>query len=105
MLKEDIVKLIKVRIEDGIKALDDKVATWLKGHFCTPRPIEAIINYELGTKKTFWLVTDHTGKDDAGKRIIYDADLDRFGLIMTTIQGSELFLGYHNNFADTVYAI
>jgi hypothetical protein len=105
MQDEQALNLIKIRIEEGLRALDDQLTLWLKEHLCPARRIQAIINYELGTKKTFWLITDHTGHNDAGKRVVYDAEKDRFGLVSTTMAGAELFLSYYKNFAETVYSI
>lgn len=103
MQEQEIVNLIKLRIEEGLKATDDRVTSWVRSHLNKPCAIEVIINYELGTKKTYWLVTDHTGKDDAGKRIAYDAGLDRFALIATSMTGQEILLGSYKNFVEAVY--
>ena len=106
MQDEQVLNLIKIRIEEGMKALDDKLTLWLKGHLCSPpRRIEAVTNYEIDTKKTFWLITDHTGSNDAWKRVIYDSEKDRFGLVSTTMTGAEILLNYYKNFAETVYSI
>lgn len=105
MRDEQINNLIKIRIEEGLRVIDEKIAAWLRAHLTQPRPVQVIINYELGTKKTFWLVTDHTGQEDCGKRIVYDPQLDRFGLITTTMHAEELLLGSYKNLADTLYSL
>lgn len=49
-----------------------------------------------------WLVTDHTGVQDSGYRVIYDEALDMFGLITELQDGRVYSLGFFGDFAETI---
>ncbi|MBI1925690.1 hypothetical protein HYR99_15725 [Candidatus Poribacteria bacterium] len=75
---------------------------WGKAHLIAPRRITFYPNLETSDMDSCWLVTDHTGVQDAGYRVIYDEALDMFGLITELHDGRVYCLGFYGGFAETI---
>ena len=52
-----------------------------------------------------WLVTDDIGDRDASSRVVYDAALRKFGLVMELQNGVLWYMGPYGSLVDTVQSI
>ena len=50
----------------------------------------------------FWLITDHTGREDASFRIVFDEALRRYGIECTILNNISLFAGFRASLVDAV---
>jgi hypothetical protein len=82
--------------------LDRRIATWLQLHVCSPRRITLSRKTDGSNTEDFWLVTDHTGSNDANFRIVYDDVVARYGLECTIGNSVCLFIGFRASLIDAV---
>ncbi len=85
-----------------IGTLDHEIARWLQMHALPPRRITLARKTDGGGTEDFWLVTDHTGSDDASFRIVYDDVAARYGLECTIGNDVALFTGFRASLVDAV---
>ena len=81
------------------KSIDKK---WIKEHLVLPRKIELCIDIENKKYDTFWLVTDHIGKNDSSYRVVYDEVSGMFGLETILDDGTNWYLGNYGDFSDAI---
>ena len=82
--------------------LDKHLSEWLRAHCIAPRPIVLSRKTDGGNSESFWLITDHNGRDDASFRVVYDDETQRYGLECTIQNNVCLFAGYRASLVDTV---
>ena len=79
-----------------------KTSRWLQLHALPPRRITLARKTDGGNTEDFWLVTDHTGSDDASFRIVYDDVAARYGLECAIGNDLPLFAGFRASLIDAV---
>ncbi len=89
-------------IKKSIGKLPKHLADWTKLHLCKPKEVKLSLDSEGNGFGTFWLVTDNTGTDDSSYRIIYDEELEMFGLECTLNNGLQEYMGTYGSFEETV---
>ena len=78
---------------------------WLHAHLIPARPIELARKTDGKETEPFWLITDHTGRQDASFRIVYDDAVRRYGIECTILNNICLFAGFRASLADAVMDI
>jgi hypothetical protein len=86
----------------ALPRLDSRLGEWLRSHCIPPRPIVLSRKTDGGNSESFWLVTDHNGRDDASFRVVYDDESGRYGIECTIQNNVCLFAGYRASLVDTV---
>jgi len=97
-----VIARIEGEVAAGLAALDEHYRAWAEAHLVSPRPVMVQVSTASDTAATFWLVTAETGTDDSGYRIVYDADMEMFGLIARVPGRGDVLLGLYGDFARTV---
>jgi hypothetical protein len=85
-----------------ISMLARNQAQWLRAHALPPQRITLARKTDGGHREDFWLVTDHTGADDAGFRVVYDDVSRQYGIECTILNGVNLFAGFRASLLDAV---
>lgn len=88
--------------EAAIGGLPVNTRDWLRSHLIPPRPIELARKPSGENTEEFWLITDHTGREDASFRIVFDEAERRYGIECTILNNISLFAGYRASLADAV---
>ena len=87
---------------EAISRLDRRTGIWLQVHARPPQRIALARKTDGSTTEDFWLVTDHTGNDDANFRVVYDDVVARYGIECTILNGVCLFIGFRASLVDAV---
>ncbi len=100
--------VIQAHIRDGLPRLETHMAAWVTDHLIQPRLIS--VQESDSTEETLevWLVTDHTGDNDASLRIVFDEKTRLFGhefLTESPNQCSLLLELISEDFAEVVQAM
>jgi hypothetical protein len=82
--------------------LDQRVGQWLRAHLVAARPITLSRTTDGANGEQFWLVTDHTGSDDASFRLVYDDVEARYGLECAILNSISLFSGFRASLVEAV---
>lgn len=85
-----------------IAMLDRVQAQWLRAHALPARRITLARKTDGGETEDFWLVTDHTGADDASFRVVYDDVSAQYGIECTIGNDVSLFAGFRASLLDAV---
>lgn len=88
--------------ETASSQLDVQTRDWLRAHLVPPRPIELARKTDGESTETFWLITDHTGREDASFRIVFDDVMRRYGIECTILNNICLFAGFRASLVDAV---
>ncbi len=101
---ESTVAIAKIAAdcEVAIRALEPRVGQWLRSHVVPPRRITLARRTDGSDTKEFWLVTDHTGTNDASFRVVYDDEGARYGIECAILNSISLFSGYRATLAEAV---
>jgi hypothetical protein len=92
--------LIDDEISRDLERLPPALARWVHSHLVAPSPIVLSTDPDGRIMRTFWLVTDHIGSDDAPCRVVFDGVA--FGLAITVDSGVEWYVGPIGSFAKAV---
>ena len=84
------------------RQLDRRVAMWLQMHKIAPRKIALSRKTDGSNTEEFWLVTDHTGSDDASFRLVYDDVAARYGIECAILNSISLFIGYRTTLVEAI---
>jgi hypothetical protein len=87
---------------EAIPQLDRRVGLWLQSHRIAPRKISLSRKTDGGNSEDFWLITDHTGADDAAFRVVYDDVTARYGIECAILNSISLFIGYRATLVEAV---
>ncbi|MBI5608934.1 MAG: hypothetical protein HY902_08625 [Deltaproteobacteria bacterium] len=98
---------IKARISAGVArdlpGMAPHLRAWVAAHLVEPRLIDAWEDSDgLVPMGPMWLVTDHTGQQDACMRVIFDPRNQSFGLVMGREGEVSWFWGSGEGFAEAV---
>lgn len=85
-----------------IGAVDRRVSLWLQTHKIAPRRIALSRKTDGSSSEEFWLVTDHTGSDDASFRVVYDDVVGSYGIECAILNSISLFIGYRASLSEAV---
>jgi hypothetical protein len=96
---------ILAQIAADLPALAPHLRHWAETHLVAPRPVCVQAEHDGRATRVLWLVTDDTGDNDAGYRVVYDPDAAAFGLETRTAEGHSSFLGLYGSFAAAVESI
>lgn len=88
--------------EAAASQLDPRTREWLRAHLIPPHPIELARKTDRKNTEQFWLITDHTGREDATFRIVFDDALRRYGIECTILNNISLFAGFRASLVDAV---
>ena len=88
--------------EAAASQLDPRTREWLRAHLIRPRPIELARKTDGRNTEQFWLITDHTGREDASFRIVFDDALRRYGIECAILNNISLFAGFRASLIDAV---
>ena len=105
MIEADAIRAraaVTADFQAALPALDRRLDDWFRAHVVAPRPIVLARKSDGGNTEEFWLVTDHTGTDDASFRIVYDDAANRYGIECTIQNGVCLFAGYRATLVDAL---
>ena len=86
----------------ALPALDRRVQLWLQSHIIPPRRITLSRTTDGGNSEEFWLVTDHTGADDASFRVVYDDVVARYGIECSILNSISLFSGFRASLVEAI---
>jgi hypothetical protein len=97
---------IQQRVNQTLNELPEHIRRWSVAHLIAPRKVTLATDPDGEQYADFWLVTDHTGSDDASYRVVFDEETDDFGLEVTLNTGVCWYMGsYGSSFAVTVDAM
>lgn len=82
--------------------LDRRVGLWLQSHKIPPRKISLSRKTDGSSAEEFWLVTDHTGADDASFRVVFDDVAGRYGIECAILNSVSLFSGYRATLLEAI---
>lgn len=82
--------------------VDRRVGLWLQTHKIAPRRIALSRKTDGSNTEDFWLVTDHTGSDDASFRVVYDDVIGRYGIECAILNSISLFIGFRATLVEAV---
>jgi len=85
-----------------IGAVDRRVGMWLQMHKIAPRRIALSRKTDGSNSEEFWLVTDHTGSDDASFRVVYDDVANSYGIECAILNSISLFIGFRASLTEAV---
>jgi hypothetical protein len=91
-----------LEVRAGLAALAPHLRSWVEAHLIQPRRISLATDMDETSFKTYWLITDHTGKNDSTYRVAYDEDAQAFGLEVTLVTDVELYMGTYGTFTETI---
>lgn len=97
-----VLARIGEEVAAGLAALDGHYRAWAEAHLVPPHQVMAKISVGSDTVESFWLVTAETGTDDPGYRIVYDTEMEMFGLITRVPGRGDVLIGLYGDFARTV---
>ena len=102
MSEHNIIDHINELVHKELPSLAPHLKEWAEQHLVTP--YQVTISKDPGGLEEIklWLVTDHTGHQDSSSRVVFDADVDEFGLEMTLSNGVAWFMGIYGGFTETV---
>ncbi|MEK7656772.1 MAG: hypothetical protein AAB412_03380 [Elusimicrobiota bacterium] len=101
-LRNQLDEKLKSAIQLDLPKLAPHLKAWAEAHLTTPRALDLFTSPEGPESLEFILVTDHTGREDANCRIVFNPRTNEFGL-ETTIEGGRCwFLGDYGSFSETV---
>jgi hypothetical protein len=89
-------------VQAGLIVLAPHLRSWVEAHLIEPRRVELAADADGTSFKTYWLITDHTGKDDSTYRVAYDEEARAFGLEVTLDTDVELYMGTYGTFSETI---
>lgn len=91
-------------VSQTLPMLPSHLREWAEEHLSPPRQTNLVTDLDTNDARDFWLVTDHTGHNDASYRVVFDPVEKLFGLEMTIEDGRQWFMGIHGEgtFADCV---
>lgn len=93
---------VRELIAESIARLPGDLQAWARNHLTPPRVVEVALNADGSQRKDVWLITDHTGDADSSLRVVYDADLKKFGHECTLASGISWYIGAIGTFAEAV---
>jgi hypothetical protein len=93
---------VRADYEAAAGQLDPRTREWLRAHLIPPRPIELDRKTDGNNTEQFWLITDHTGREDASFRVVFDDALRRYGIECTILNNISLFAGFRASLVDAV---
>jgi hypothetical protein len=85
-----------------VPKLDRRLALWLQSHARPAHRITLARKTDGSVTEDFWLVTDHTGADDANFRVVYDDVVGQYGIECTILNSVCLFIGFRASLMDAV---
>ena len=86
----------------GLRELSEQNKLWTRNHLVDPRQEPFSLEADGDQVALFWLVTDHTGKNDSSYRIVFDEQEDSFGLVVELASGTQWFLGIYGTFREAL---
>jgi hypothetical protein len=101
----EILTEITNRVQAELPLLAEHLRTWLEAHRTHPRELGVSSDPEGTRTVQVWLVTDDIGDRDASSRVVYDAALRKFGLVMELQNGVLWYMGPYGSLVDTVQSI
>ncbi len=81
------------RVGQSIHHLSPRLLQWARAHLVAPRRIIVANDPDGKSEAEYWLVTDHTGHEDSGYRVVYDERTRTFGLECTLQNGIHWYMG------------
>ena len=93
---------ITTDFQAALPRIDRRLDDWFRAHLVAPRPISLARKSDGGNPEQFWLLTDHTGSDDSGFRLVYDDVANQYGIECTIQNGVCLFAGYRATLTDAL---
>jgi hypothetical protein len=103
--RTDIVRELENRVEAELPMLAAHLRTWLQAHRTHPREISVSSDPEGVSRMRVWLVTHHTGDQDASSMVVYDGRRKMFGLMMELQNGVLWHIGVYGSLVDTIRAL
>jgi hypothetical protein len=105
MSEADVVTELTNRVQAELAMLPEDSRAWFEEHRIAPREISVSADPDSARTIRVWLMTDHTGNNDASSRVVYDATTKMFGLVMELRTGVLWYMGSHGSFVDAVESI
>lgn len=96
---------INEKIKNDISYFKPHIRRWVMNHLIKPKKIDLFSDFNCVNQKEYWLITDHTGIDDASYRVIYCEIEKGFGLEMEDDNSRHIMMGIYGSFYETVDSI
>jgi hypothetical protein len=93
------------QVQAELPLLAEHLRIWVEAHRTHPREVTVSSDAEGAGTVRVWLVTDHTGNNDASSRVVYDARRKMFGLVTELQNGVVWYMGPYGSLVDTVQSI
>jgi len=101
----EVRKAVLADYEATAPKLNEPLRRWLRSHLIPPRKIELARKSDGASTEPFWLITDHSGTDDALFRLVYDDTVKRYGIECAIQNGICLFAGFRESLEVAVVDI
>jgi hypothetical protein len=101
-MNENFQNPIEELINTDILSLRKPMDEWAKNHLCKPQRIKLSKDPDGNEFAYYWLVTDHTGTNDSSYRVVYDEEMEMFGLECTLDNGLEWYMGAYGTFKEAI---
>ena len=75
---------------------------WAETHLIPPSKQFFSVDLDSDCRKGLWLVTDHNGTNDSSYRIVFDDEMQMFGLETTMQDETAWYMGPYGSFQETV---
>ena len=98
----DVARVVAADFAAAMGALDHKRQMWLRLHSIPPRRITLSRKTDGSNAEDFWLVSDHTGSDDASFRLVYDDVAVQYGIECAILNSISLFIGFRATLVDAI---
>lgn len=87
----DIASEIDKLVAHELRTLSSPLREWFVAHRVSPPRLVSIADgIDSETTTDLWLLTDHTGDQDASSRVVFDPEAGLFGVAMDFAQGPAL---------------
>ncbi|MEK9502587.1 hypothetical protein [Gaopeijia maritima] len=102
----DIPSEIERLIVREVRTLSPRQRAWFLAHRVSPPRLVSVANgIDSNASRDLWLVTDHTGDQDASSRIVFDAEANGFGVAMDFVEGPALLFLMSGGLAEALEAM
>jgi hypothetical protein len=93
---------IQAMVWRQIELLPADLRPWVEDHVVSPHRSSFYSDMHCNAKETYWVITEHNGKNDSNYRLVYFDEIDQFGLVVKLKDGRNCCLGFYKSFTEAV---